>query len=59
MKEGQEQVILAAHVQASDGLCAGCRAWWSRLVPYPCWQIEWATSRQARTITVRFLEGAR
>ncbi|MER7461230.1 hypothetical protein [Micromonospora sp. NPDC126480] len=59
MKEGQEQAILAAHVQMPDGLCAGCRVWWSRLTPYPCWQVEWATSRQARTITVRFLEGVR
>ncbi|MFI7493069.1 hypothetical protein ACIBXA_32325 [Micromonospora echinaurantiaca] len=59
VKETQEEAILVAHVQAPDGLCAGCRAWWSRLAPYPCWQVEWATSRQARTITVRFLEGVR
>ncbi|MFG1951415.1 hypothetical protein [Micromonospora sp. NPDC048830] len=25
------------------------------LVPYPCWQVEWATSRQARTTMARFL----
>nr|WP_233513176.1 hypothetical protein [Micromonospora craterilacus] len=40
-------------------MCVGCRAWWSRLTPYPCWQVEWATSRQARTITDRFLSGVR
>ena len=40
-------------------MCAGCRVWWARLTPYPCWQVEWATSRQARAITARFLEGAR
>ncbi|GAA4563695.1 hypothetical protein GCM10023176_08160 [Micromonospora coerulea] len=57
MKGGQEHAIPAAHVQAPDGLCAGCRAWWSRLAPYPCWQIEWATSRRARTIITRFLRG--
>ncbi|WP_200215425.1 hypothetical protein [Micromonospora coerulea] len=56
MKDDQEQAILA-HVQAPDSLCTGCRAWWSRLAPYPCWQIEWATSRQARAITNRFLRG--
>ncbi|MEU2613534.1 hypothetical protein ABZ570_18395 [Micromonospora sp. NPDC007271] len=59
VNDGQEQAILAVHVRGLDGMCAGCRAWWSRLTPYPCWQVEWATSRQARTITARFLEGAR
>nr|WP_325049217.1 hypothetical protein [Micromonospora deserti] len=59
VKEGQEHAILAAHVQTSDGMCAGCRAWWSRLAPYPCWQVEWATSRQARTFTARFLGSVR
>ncbi|MCW3820316.1 hypothetical protein ONA91_38390 [Micromonospora sp. DR5-3] len=56
---GQERVILAVHVRGLDGMCAGCRAWWSRLTPYPCWQVDWATSQQARTITARFLEGVR
>ncbi|MFJ1542957.1 hypothetical protein ACIODS_30900 [Micromonospora chalcea] len=55
----QEQAIVAVHVRGLDGMCAGCRAWWSRLTPYPCWQVEWATSRQARAITARFLEGVR
>ncbi|MFE9694456.1 hypothetical protein [Micromonospora sp. NPDC005806] len=59
VKEEQAQMILAAHVRGLDGMCAGCRAWWSRLTPYPCWQVEWATSRQARTITARFLGGVR
>lgn len=52
-----EQVILAVHVRELDGMCAGCRVWWARLSPYPCWQVEWATSRQARAITARFLGG--
>ncbi|WP_446217806.1 hypothetical protein [Micromonospora sp. IBHARD004] len=59
VKDDQEHAILAVHVRGLDGMCAGCRAWWSRLTPYPCWQVEWATSRQARTITARFLEGVR
>ena len=59
MKDDQEQMILSVHVRGPDGLCVGCRAWWSRLAPYPCWQVDGATSRQARAITARFLEGAR
>ncbi|TYC25723.1 hypothetical protein FXF52_04750 [Micromonospora sp. MP36] len=59
VKDDQEHAILAAHVPGLDGMCVGCRAWWSRLTPYPCWQVDWATSRQARTITARFLEGVR
>lgn len=59
MKDDQEQVILSVHVRGLDGLCIGCRVWWSQLTPYPCWQVEWATSRQARTITARFLDGVR
>ncbi|MET8912699.1 hypothetical protein, partial [Micromonospora sp. NPDC004551] len=59
VNDGHERTILAAHVRGLDGMCAGCRAWWSRLAPYPCWQVEWATSRHARTITARFLEGVR
>lgn len=54
-----ELLILAVHVRGLDGMCAGCLAWWSRLSPYPCWQVEWATSRQARSSTVRFLGGRR
>ncbi|MEH0934186.1 hypothetical protein [Micromonospora psammae] len=59
MNDNQEQTIVAVHVQGVDDMCVGCRAWWSRLTPYPCWQTEWATSRQARTITVRFLGAVR
>ncbi|SCG65445.1 hypothetical protein GA0070609_4054 [Micromonospora echinaurantiaca] len=59
MKDDQEQAILAVHVRGIDGMCVGCRAWWSRLVPYPCWQVDWAIRRQARTITTRFLAGVR
>jgi hypothetical protein len=36
-------------VRGLDGMCAGCRAWWSRLTPYPGWQVDWATSRQLRS----------
>ncbi|WP_196255719.1 hypothetical protein ACN26Y_28030 [Micromonospora sp. WMMD558] len=49
--------ILVAHLPGTDGLCTGCRAWWSRLTPYPCWQVEWATSRQARSLTAALLGG--
>ena len=59
MNDNQEQRILAVHVRGLDGTCVGCRVWWSRLAPYPCWQVEWATSRRARAITARFLGGMR
>ncbi|MBM0239751.1 hypothetical protein JNW88_26265 [Micromonospora sp. ATA32] len=54
-----ERKILAVHVRGLDGMCTGCRAWWARLSPYPCWQVDWATSRQARSMTARFLGGRR
>ncbi|MFY1576857.1 hypothetical protein ACN26Z_18375 [Verrucosispora sp. WMMD703] len=54
-----ERTILAVHVRGLDGMCAGRRAWWSRLSPYPCWQVDWATSRQARASVARFLGGVR
>ncbi|MGN9778297.1 hypothetical protein ACTMS0_21400 [Micromonospora sp. H33] len=57
MRGDQEQTILAVHVRRLDGTCAGCRAWWARLTPYPCWQVEWATSRQARSLTAALLGG--
>ncbi|WP_018908212.1 hypothetical protein [Salinispora arenicola] len=56
---GPERVILAVHVRGIDGMCAGCRVWWSRLAPWPCWQVEWATSRLARASVARFLGGVR
>ncbi|SDY39376.1 hypothetical protein SAMN05444365_102121 [Micromonospora pattaloongensis] len=59
MSEHPEAVILAGHVRGVDDMCTGCRAWWARLTPYPCWQVEWAISRHARTTTARFLGGAR
>lgn len=59
MTNDAERRILLAHRPGADGLCVGCRAWWSRLVPYPCWQVEWATSRQARASVARFLGGVR
>ncbi|MEW2383543.1 hypothetical protein AB0873_15825 [Micromonospora sp. NPDC047707] len=57
MSGDQEQIVLAFHVPRLDGMCAGCRAWWSRLTPYPCWQVEWATSRRARSLTAALLGG--
>lgn len=51
----QEQSVLSVHVRSMDGMCAGCRVWWSRLTPYPCSQVRWATSRQARVGVARFL----
>ncbi|MEG3636923.1 hypothetical protein [Micromonospora palythoicola] len=56
---GPERTILAVHVRGLDGMFAGCRVWWSRLSPYPCWQVEWATSRQAHASVTRFLDGVR
>ncbi|MFD6732311.1 hypothetical protein ACFWDZ_14520 [Micromonospora aurantiaca] len=50
-----EQAIIAVHVRGLDGMCVGCRLWWARLTPYPCWQVAWATSRQARASVARFL----
>ncbi|WP_243420789.1 hypothetical protein [Micromonospora globispora] len=51
----QKQQILGVHLRGLDGMCVGCRAWWARLTPYRCWQVEWAARRQARAITARFL----
>ncbi|GAA2706174.1 hypothetical protein GCM10010429_16280 [Micromonospora olivasterospora] len=55
MNDDQERTILAVHIRGLDGMCTGCRAWWGRLNPYPCWQVDWATSRRARTIMARYL----
>ncbi|MGW2625326.1 hypothetical protein [Micromonospora taraxaci] len=52
-----ERQILVVHLPGKDGLCAGCRAWWSRLTPYPCWQVDWVTTRQARSLTAALLGG--
>ncbi|MGK5444631.1 hypothetical protein ACSNN7_22790 [Micromonospora sp. URMC 105] len=57
MSNEAEQRILVVHLPGEDGLCTGCRGWWSRLTPYPCWQVEWATSRQARSLTAALLGG--
>ncbi|MGC4757856.1 hypothetical protein [Micromonospora trifolii] len=50
MSGGQQKAIIAVHVRGLDGLCTGCRAWCSRLTPYPCWQ-------QARPMTAALLGG--
>lgn len=39
---GTAAQVLATHV-AEAGWCRGYRDLWSRLVPYPCTQAEWAT----------------
>ncbi|MCI4065119.1 hypothetical protein MRQ36_22150 [Micromonospora sp. R77] len=54
---GLEERILRVHLPGLDGMCGGCRVWWGRLVPYPCWQVEWATSRRARRLTATVLGG--
>ncbi|MGC4868321.1 hypothetical protein ACLQ3B_23145 [Micromonospora sp. DT53] len=59
MSNGQQKAIIAVHVRGLDGMCSGCRAWWALLTPYPCWQVQWATSRQARAVTARLLTGVR
>ncbi|WFE54612.1 hypothetical protein [Micromonospora sp. WMMD1155] len=57
MSSEAELRILVSHVPGKSGLCAGCRAWWSRLTPYACRQVDWATRRQARSMTVALLGG--
>ncbi|MDH6460439.1 hypothetical protein M2302_000594 [Micromonospora sp. A200] len=57
MTEHQVDQILSMHLPGADGLCAGCRSWWARLAPYPCYQAEWAAGWRARAITRRFLDG--
>lgn len=57
MIERQASRILAVHLPDVDGLCIGCRRWWARLAPYPCYQAEWACRWHARATTWRFLGG--
>ncbi|MCG5462378.1 hypothetical protein MED01_000479 [Micromonospora sp. MED01] len=55
MSSEAEQWILVAHLLGKNGLCNGCWTWWSRLTPYPCWQVDSANSRQARSMTAALL----
>lgn len=55
MSSELERKILPVHIRGLDGMCAGCRLWWGRLVPYPCWQMDWVARRRARSMTARFL----
>ncbi|WP_433120430.1 hypothetical protein [Micromonospora sp. CA-246542] len=55
MSSGQRKAIVAVHVRGLEGMWAGCRAWSSRLTPYPCWQVDWVTSRRARSMTAALL----
>ncbi|MCG5440605.1 hypothetical protein [Micromonospora foliorum] len=57
MSNEAERRILVVHLLDRDGLCTGYRAWWLRLTPYPCWQVDWATSRQSRLVTAALLGG--
>ncbi|RQX07025.1 hypothetical protein DLJ58_22475 [Micromonospora arida] len=47
----------AVHLPGRDRLCTGWRAWWSRLTPYPCWQVDWATNRRTRSLTAALPRG--
>jgi hypothetical protein len=38
---GDAAEVLLVHVSL-DGWCQGCRELWSRLVPFPCTQVDWA-----------------
>ncbi|MDG4809604.1 hypothetical protein O7634_22880 [Micromonospora sp. WMMD1120] len=49
--------IRVVHLPAKDGLRDGYRAWWAHFTPYLCWQVGWATSRQARYLTAALLGG--
>ncbi|MEU7976643.1 hypothetical protein AB0B48_31880 [Micromonospora sp. NPDC049089] len=57
MRSGQRKAIIAVHVRGLKVMCAGCRAWWSLLTPYPCWQVDWAASQQTRSLTAALLGG--
>ncbi|WP_238451827.1 hypothetical protein [Micromonospora sp. 4G55] len=57
MSSEAERQILVEHLLGVDGMCTGCRTWWALLAPYPCWQVEWATTRQARHLTAAVLGG--
>ncbi|OWV02716.1 hypothetical protein B5D80_25025 [Micromonospora wenchangensis] len=48
MTSSAVQMVLPVHPHGLDGSCVGYRVRWARLSPHPCWQVEWATSRQAR-----------
>jgi hypothetical protein len=51
--------ILGAHVPDPLNMCAGCRAWWGRMAPYPCTQVEWALLVSAHLMTEEFLADLR
>ncbi|KKJ96029.1 hypothetical protein [Micromonospora sp. HK10] len=57
MIERQAQQILSVHPPGVEGLCVGCRWWWARLAPYPCYQAEWACRWRARAATRHFVDG--
>ncbi|MFI6239486.1 hypothetical protein ACIBEF_06375 [Micromonospora sp. NPDC050795] len=57
MSNDAERHIMVVHVPGIDGLCSGCRAWWSLLTPYPCWQVDWAASQQTRSMAAALLGG--
>ncbi|MET7962507.1 hypothetical protein ABZ356_23810 [Micromonospora zamorensis] len=35
------------------------RAWWSRLAPYPGWQVQWPTGRRLWAMLASLLSGLR
>nr|WP_088990171.1 hypothetical protein [Micromonospora chokoriensis] len=59
MINGQQKAVTAVHVRGFDGMCSGGRTWWAPLTAYPCWQVGWATRRQARANASGLLAGLR
>ncbi|MBM0206943.1 hypothetical protein JNW90_31015 [Micromonospora sp. STR1s_5] len=47
----------AERQDAKDDPCTGCPAWPSRLTPYLCWQVDWATNRQTQSLTAALRGG--
>lgn len=52
-------LIFRGHRCDDAGFCAGCRQWWAHLVPYPCWQVDWAARIVARAMTADALADPR
>ncbi|MGA4731931.1 hypothetical protein ACWEOS_23260 [Micromonospora taraxaci] len=59
MSSEQQKAAAPVHARGLDEMCSGRRTWWARLTTYPCWQVGWATRRQARANASRFLAGLR
>ncbi|WP_410813713.1 hypothetical protein [Micromonospora sp. 067-2] len=59
MNDGQEQGTVSVQLRGLSDWCGDCRVWRSRLVPYPCRQVQWATGWQVRSLAAWLLGGRR